>query len=49
MLEKHVSTALFRDRALALRLVSKIKELAKKAVKNVELTPLKIMDFCGTH
>ena len=38
-----------RSRELAQRIVEKIRRLAPIAAKRLGQTPIKIMDFCGTH
>jgi len=38
-----------RDRELAYKVVEKIHKLAPVAAKRIGQTPIKVMDFCGTH
>jgi len=41
--------SMLRSRSLVERIVEKIKRLAPLAARRVGQTPIKIMDFCGTH
>ncbi len=41
--------SMLRSRSLVERIVEKIKRLAPVAARRVGQTPIKIMDFCGTH
>ena len=41
--------SVLRSRAMVERIVAKIRRLAPLAARKVGQTPIKIMDFCGTH